>query len=279
MQSAFLSGASASPPTMPTSPSLGYPVPGNPGVSLATKPGAWWYHMMTQEVCNVLLAAGIAPDQANLAQLLAAMRSGGVFCPVLQLNSTQVLPTTAFGSTVQAYGTGPFTLTLPPTAGILPRTKIEFGNYCGSGLVTIASSSANMSWNGVVASVASFNLGLGDTATLMWTGASWLVISGSARLSFSSGFKASLGGSGYQKLPSGLILQWMSGTAGASGASANNIYPVAFPTQVCFACGIHLGTDATVNVTVDGSNITSTQVGMRSSYASSVACLIFAVGF
>ncbi len=73
MQSAFLSGASASPPVMPVSPSLGFPVPGNPGVSLATKPGAWWYHMMTQELLAVVSAAGLSPDQANLTQLLQAL--------------------------------------------------------------------------------------------------------------------------------------------------------------------------------------------------------------
>lgn len=75
MQSAFLSGASASPPTMPVAPSLGFPAPGNPGVSLATKPGAWWYHMVTQELLAVVSAAGLTPDQANLSQVLAAIRT------------------------------------------------------------------------------------------------------------------------------------------------------------------------------------------------------------
>lgn len=76
MDREFASGASGSPPTHPASPSLGYPTSGNPGSGTpATKPGPWWYHMINEEIRNVLVAAGITPDGANTTQLVAAIQA------------------------------------------------------------------------------------------------------------------------------------------------------------------------------------------------------------
>jgi phage-related tail fiber protein len=74
MDRAFKSGASGTPPTAPVSPSVGYPTSGNPGTATpATKPGPWWYHMMTEEMRAVIVAAGITPDQTNTTQLRDAI--------------------------------------------------------------------------------------------------------------------------------------------------------------------------------------------------------------
>ena len=94
------------------------------------------------------------------------------------------------------------------------------------------------------------------------------------------GANQSLSGNGYQKLPGGLIIQWLRGEAGKDGSSVNNIFPIAFPTSLIFACGIHLGASASVNIVADNLNFSSTQVGMRSNYAGgSVTCLIIALGY
>lgn len=74
MDRAFLSGASATPPTAPVSPSVGYTQPGNPGGGVpATKPGPWWYHMITEELRAVIVAAGLTPNQVDTSQLLQAL--------------------------------------------------------------------------------------------------------------------------------------------------------------------------------------------------------------
>jgi hypothetical protein len=74
MDRAFASGASGSPPTAPVSPSVGYATAGNPGPGTpATKPGPWWYHMITEEQRAVVVAAGITPDQTNTTQLRDAI--------------------------------------------------------------------------------------------------------------------------------------------------------------------------------------------------------------
>jgi len=74
MDRVFDSGAAASPPSAPASPSTGYPTAGSPvGGILATKPGAWWYHMITEELRGVIGAAGLTPDHTDLTQLSAAI--------------------------------------------------------------------------------------------------------------------------------------------------------------------------------------------------------------
>jgi microcystin-dependent protein len=76
MDRAFASGASATPPSAPGSPSVGYATAGNPGSGIpATRPGPWWFHMVTEELRAVLVAGGITPDQSDVAQLLAAIQA------------------------------------------------------------------------------------------------------------------------------------------------------------------------------------------------------------
>ena len=65
---------SATPPSAPPA-SSGYPTNGNPMTATpATEPGEWWFHMVTEEVRNVILAAALTPDHTNLGQLAAAIQ-------------------------------------------------------------------------------------------------------------------------------------------------------------------------------------------------------------
>lgn len=70
----FLSGASATPPTAPTSPSSGYPTQGNPGASVPpTNPGAYWFHQLGEELRAVVVAGGLTPNRSVLTQLRDAI--------------------------------------------------------------------------------------------------------------------------------------------------------------------------------------------------------------
>lgn len=75
MDRIYESGASETAPSAPASPSSGYPSSGNAsaGVS-ATKPGAYWYHMITEEIRNVIVGCGIAPAYGALTQLWSALQ-------------------------------------------------------------------------------------------------------------------------------------------------------------------------------------------------------------
>lgn len=74
MDRAYASGAAGSAPTAPASPSIGYPSAGNPATATpATKPGPWWYHMITEELVAVVAAAGLTPAFDALTQLRDAL--------------------------------------------------------------------------------------------------------------------------------------------------------------------------------------------------------------
>lgn len=77
MERVYESGAVAGAPAAPAAPSTGYPSAGNPGLGVeATKPGPYWFHMITEEIRAVIAAAGITPDHAVLNQLLLALQGG-----------------------------------------------------------------------------------------------------------------------------------------------------------------------------------------------------------
>lgn len=76
MDRAFSSGASGTPPSAPVSPSSGYATSGNPGTGTpATKPGAWWYHMVTEELRKLIVDAGLTPDYTNTSQVSQAVQA------------------------------------------------------------------------------------------------------------------------------------------------------------------------------------------------------------
>lgn len=81
---------------------------------------------------------------------------------------------------------------------------------------------------------ASIALGGGDSLLLVSDTANWYVYSGSAQLQFSSSFGSSLGTAGYQRLPSGLILQW--GRLGIGDIPRDYYgyagFPIVFPNNV-----------------------------------------------
>lgn len=71
----YQDAASATPPTPPASPSVGYPSLGNPAIgAAATAFGAYWVYQLQAELGAVIGAAGITPDASNLTQLLAALQ-------------------------------------------------------------------------------------------------------------------------------------------------------------------------------------------------------------
>ena len=75
MDSCFKSAVSGTPPDAPSVPLIGHPQSGNPALGQqATKPGPWWYYMMTQELRNIILAAGLVPSALDLNQVLDALQ-------------------------------------------------------------------------------------------------------------------------------------------------------------------------------------------------------------
>lgn len=134
----FESGAAASPPAVPASPSVGHPTAGDPQTAVpATKPGPYWFYQIGEELRAILTAAGVTPDHTNLTQLLTAQqtlfspRSAGAiqFCAMstapsgwLKANGAAVSRATYAGlfaaiGTVFGVGDGATTFNLPDLRG------------------------------------------------------------------------------------------------------------------------------------------------------------------
>lgn len=97
MDRIYSSGAAGSAPSVPASPSSGYPTAGNPGTGTpATKPGPYWYHMIMEELMAVIVAAGITPASGTLNQLLQALRAAGVFVTQAVSDDSTKVATTAW---------------------------------------------------------------------------------------------------------------------------------------------------------------------------------------
>ncbi len=72
----FESGASATPPSAPASPSVGYATKGNPATPVpATVPGEYWFHQVAEELRAAVVGAGLTPDNTVLNQLWLAIQA------------------------------------------------------------------------------------------------------------------------------------------------------------------------------------------------------------
>ncbi|MFM8333103.1 MAG: glycine-rich domain-containing protein [Candidatus Methylumidiphilus sp.] len=70
----FYANASATPPTPPTSPSIGYPSAGNPSIGQdASIAGPYWRHQIGEELRAVVVAANITPSDTTLTQVRDAI--------------------------------------------------------------------------------------------------------------------------------------------------------------------------------------------------------------
>lgn len=134
----------------------------------------------------------------------------------------------------KAFGlNGPSTYTLSSASGLPNGATFDFF-AAGNGCVVQASGSDTITIKGGT-TVTSLTLNSGDTLSLVRVGpTAWLAISGSAQLKFAEVFGSSLAANGYQKLPSGLIIQW--GSVTLSGATAQTVtFPITFPTALVAA--------------------------------------------
>ncbi|KVU92843.1 hypothetical protein WK75_02390 [Burkholderia ubonensis] len=122
------------------------------------------------------------------------------------------------------------TYTLPSLASVQPGAVFEF--LATVNAATVATAGADKMMTGSLVSSSTCVLNNGDTAKFVSDGTYWVLVSGSAALRLSLGdFGSSLATNGYQKLPSGLLIQWGAiGNVTTSATSAN--FPIAFTSAV-----------------------------------------------
>lgn len=134
---ALESGAAATPPAAPASPSMGYPTKGNPSTAtVASKGGVYWHYQIGEELRAILVAAGITPDHEDLTQVLAAL---------------QVLFAAKAGSAAQAFATAGLSVNGAASfpAGSVATPSIYFGAETGTGFYRIGANQTGYAVNGV----------------------------------------------------------------------------------------------------------------------------------
>lgn len=175
--------------------------------------------------------SGVTPAQfdndTSLATTEFVQRALGNYRNLSAFNASAVLTNSVIGGLISFYGnTAGQTLTLP-MASIAAGGAVTVFNQSSVNLTVArqAADSINAADPSGVASTASITLTPGDSCSLVSNGdATWNEVGRRTKAFFGS----SLAVSGYQKLPSGLIIQWGQVTGSAGGTTAVT-FPIAFP--------------------------------------------------
>ena len=175
------------------------------------------------------------------------------------------------GRTVQLSGAGPYTVNLPLASEVL--NGAGFGIIVtGSGNITIQRQGADQIFQALNNSVTSLTLQAGDVLWFVRDGAtSWNILWGTKLAQFAPQFAASIVANGYQKLPSGLIIQWGVTASIALNSTSVITLPMTFPNAnfgvVCNGVSADLSdTDNWGVSSVTTSQFTLTNGGVAKAY-------------
>lgn len=123
--------------------------------------------------------------------------------------------------------------TLPLLSSVPSGSTLTFAAISSS--ITLLSQGTDAIWaTAVNAIMPSIKVSVGDTLALVATPFGWVCTGGSAMFAYQANigvFSASLGQSGYQKLPSGLIEQWVVGVTDNNGTMSLTL-PIKFPNEI-----------------------------------------------
>lgn len=191
--------------------------------------------LLTVSGTAVTVAGSVAANTAaqfdnttNLASTAFVKQSGTTFSTTNLYNASATLPSSVAGSVVEFYGsTAAQTLTLPLSASARAADSFTIFNYATVPM-TVSRQGAEVINVGATNSVTSIVLQPGDSLQVM-SSSGWTVIGGTAATQFSSAFGYLAAMSGYQKLPSGIILQWGPTAAFVAGTDMFQTLPIAFP--------------------------------------------------
>lgn len=166
--------------------------------------------------------------------------------------------------------------TLPASAGVPIGSAIHIKHASSGGFVlTVQRSGADSIFTGGTP-INSFTMLVGDSVTLINSTGGWLIADGSSVLRYATGaFGASLAATGYQRLPSGLILQWFD--QAVTNVPTDYSFPLAFPTAGLKVFIVD-GEASAASITFAGNITSATQYRAVCSAASVLAC-VFAIGY
>lgn len=227
------------------------PVTGKPGSLIP----ATWGNSVTQEILNVVQAAGMAPNEASNNQLLAALRSPTLFMTAPQFDGGRSAATAEFvqralgshasargitaatqltladvGCSIGLGGNATYTVTLPDAAAPTVPNGATISLHCRNNAPVTVASKTGTQISPQGAYLASIVLNNGESANFVRESGVWVVY-GTAALKYSASYAAQFGTTGYQKFPGGLIMQWVMGGSDANGNMSVSL-PIRFPNAV-----------------------------------------------
>ncbi|GGY03761.1 phage tail protein [Paludibacterium paludis] len=151
----------------------------------------------------------------------AGLQSSGWFA----YNASATLPPNVIGGTVELYGSTQLTMVLPLSSAVLGG-RLEVYNYASVPCV-LTRQGADLINGNATNTPTSLLLQPGDCVTLQGGSNAWFVLGGSGQLQFSGTFAGVMSGNGWQRLPSGLIIEW--GYSAVAAGITTITMPLAFP--------------------------------------------------
>ena len=158
MDRVFELNAASTPMTMPATLETGYVQEG----TIATNPGGWWYHMVTEELIAAIKAGGLTLDKTAVNQLATVVTNilNAINNLTTNLN-TVVTNTMPYGSLLPWPGSTPPPGYVKANGVLVPRSGAgSFPNLTTSVLSGTVATIADTSWNSYPAR---FSTGDGST--------------------------------------------------------------------------------------------------------------------
>lgn len=213
-------------------------------------------------------------NDTSLATTEFVRRALGSNASTTSYSANATLTAADVGKLVVCSASGGFTLTLPAASAVQDGGAIEIFNGAGSA-ITVQRAGTNTIWvdtNGYTKT--SMTVGSGDTLRVISNGSSgWILADCSVAATYSALFSASFVQNGYQKMPSGLIIQWGQVTPNATGGATAFSFPIAFPNN-CLSMACTLAT-----LTGSGQQTTDVVLANNSNNTTFVAYSYNANGF
>jgi len=244
--------------------------------------GAWndWvelHHTGNLAKADITTALAGANDTDYMTPARVQERLGNL-ADVISYSSAGTISAADAGKLIRLGGAG-VTHTLPSAAAVRVGSVFTIQHTGTAGNMIIQTSGSDVIDSGAT-SAASIQIGLGETAIITALGsATWncFIVP-----SVDSSFASSLSGNGWQKLPSGMIIQWGTVSVGAV-STATVTLPVTFPVGGVFATATRIAGSPVnaqdVVASVEFSGATSLKISRPNSSALTVQMFWVAIGY
>jgi hypothetical protein len=173
-------------------------------------------------------------NSLKLATTASVKAAGMQAAGIVVITGSQSIVAANAGSTIIGGSGTAITATLPAASSVPVGARFEFINPSTGAMTVQRAGSDNIRYQS--GNATSGSLGNGDSLVLESDGVSvWFVTGGTIQAVASPLFAASLGTPGYQKLPSGLIIQWGTTVVPANSVVGTITLPIAMPNIIIAA--------------------------------------------